>query len=169
MKAADRAFVYVAAMGLLTPVAIKFGSFAWAPKLLPQIVWLDNRFQKLTRGRYCLVDLAGLPSLLLTVPGRMCGVPRSTNLLTVPDGADWLIAGSFFGDPRPPAWAANLRATETATIRYRRTTRTVTWRQLEGEERERAWRTMNATWPNFDKYAERIDREIPVFRLTAVD
>ncbi len=155
-------------MGLLTPVAIKFGSFSWAPKLLPQIVWLDKRLQKVTRGRYCLVDLAGLPSIELTVPGRKSGVPRSTNLLTVPDGPDWLIAGSFFGDPRPPAWAANLRATETATIRYQRTTHTVTWRELEGEERERAWLTMNATWPNFDKYAERVDRVIPVFRLTAV-
>ena len=167
MRAA--AFVYLSAMGLLTPVAIKFGSYAWAPKLLPQIVWLDKRLQKLTRGRYCFVDVAGLPSIELTVPGRKSGVPRSTNLLTVPDGPDWLIAGSFFGDPRPPAWAANLRATETATIRYQRRRRTVTWRELEGEEREQAWVTMNRTWPNFDKYAERIDRVIPVFRLTAVD
>lgn len=161
--------VYLSAMGLLTPVAIKFGSYAWAPKLLPQIVWFDKRLQKLTRGRYCFVDIAGLPSIELTVPGRKSGVPRSTNLLTVPDGSDWLIAGSFFGDPKPPAWAANLRATETAKIRYQRKERTVTWRELEGEEREQAWRTMNETWPNFDKYAERIDRVIPVFRLTAVD
>lgn len=161
--------VYLSAMGLLTPVAIKFGSYAWAPKLLPQIVWFDKRLQKLTRGRYCFVDIAGLPSIELTVPGRKSGVPRSTNLLTVPDGSDWLIAGSFFGDPKPPAWAANLRATETAKIRYQRKERTVTWRELEGEERGQAWRTMNETWPNFDKYAERIDRMIPVFRLTAVD
>jgi deazaflavin-dependent oxidoreductase (nitroreductase family) len=155
-------------MGLLTPIAVKFGSYAWAPKLLPQIVWFDKRLQTVTRGRYCFVDLAGLPSMELTVVGRKSGIPRSTNLLTVPDGEEWLIAGSFFGDPRPPAWAANLRAAETAQIRYRRQDYTVTWRELEGEERERAWRHMNKTWPNFDKYAERIDRTIPVFRLTRV-
>jgi deazaflavin-dependent oxidoreductase (nitroreductase family) len=155
-------------MGLFTPVAIKFGSYAWAPKLLPQIVWLDKRLQWLTRGRYCFVDVAGLPSMVLTVAGRKSGIPRSTSLLTVPDGADWLIAGSSFGAPKPPIWAANLRAAETVTLRYQRREYTATWRELEGEERARAWKTMNATWPNFDKYAERADRVIPVFRLTAV-
>ncbi|WP_183093069.1 nitroreductase family deazaflavin-dependent oxidoreductase [Nocardioides stalactiti] len=155
-------------MGLFTPVAVKFGSYAWAPKLLPQIVWFDKRLQAVTRKRYCFVDLAGLPSMELTVPGRKSGVLRSTNLLTVPDGPEWLIAGSFFGDPRPPAWAANLRATETVEIRFKRQPYTVRWRELEGEEREQAWRHMNRTWPNFDKYAERIDRTIPVFRLTPV-
>jgi hypothetical protein len=38
---------------------------------------------------------------------------------------------------------------------------------MVGEERDRAWETMRALWPNFDKYAERTDRVIPVFRLTA--
>ena len=39
---------------------------------------------------------------------------------------------------------------------------------MVGEERDQAWETMRALWPNFDKYAERTDRVIPVFRLTAV-
>ena len=138
-------FVYLSAMGLLTPVAIKIGSFSWMPKLLPQIVWIDKRLHQVTRGRYCFVDIAGLPSIVLTVPGRKSGILRSTNLLTVPDGDEWLIAGSFFGDPRPPVWVANLRATETVTIRYRRQDHTVTLARAGGEERDQAWETMNAT------------------------
>ena len=153
-------------MGLLTPVAVKLGSFAWMPKLLPQIVWVDDLMQRLTRGRWGLLDIAGLPSLTLTVPGRKSGVSRTTNLLTVPWGGGWLIAGSYFGAPKAPVWTANLRATETATVGYRNRTFPVRWRELEGEERERAWAAMVVTWPNYDKYAERTDRVIPVFLLT---
>ncbi|KAA1428394.1 nitroreductase family deazaflavin-dependent oxidoreductase [Nocardioides antri] len=155
-------------MGLLTPVAVKVGSISWMPKLLPQIVWTDNLVHRLTKDRYGILDVAGLPNLVLTVPGRKSGIPRSTNLLTVPDGDEWLIAGSYFGAPKTPVWVANLRATETAAIRYRRRDYTVTWREMLGAEREQAWATMLATWPNFDKYAERTDRVIPVFRLTPV-
>jgi deazaflavin-dependent oxidoreductase (nitroreductase family) len=155
-------------MGLLTPVAVKIGSISWMPKLLPQIVWADNVVHRVTRDRYGILDIAGLPNLVLTVPGRKSGIPRSTNLLTVPDGDEWLIAGSYFGAPKAPAWVANLRATTTAQITYRRQQHTVTWREMEGAERDAAWETMRATWPNFDKYAERTDRLIPVFRLTAV-
>ncbi|MEZ0577902.1 nitroreductase family deazaflavin-dependent oxidoreductase [Nocardioides sp. MH1] len=155
-------------MGLLTPVAVKIGSISWMPKLLPQIVWADNVVHRVTRDRYGILDIAGLPNLVLTVPGRKSGIPRSTNLLTVPDGDDWLIAGSYFGAPKTPLWVANLRATETAEITYRRKDQRVSWRELSGADRDAAWQTMRATWPNFDKYAERTDRLIPVFRLTAV-
>ena len=155
-------------MGLLTPVAIKIGSISWMPKLLPQIVWADNAVHKVTRNRYGILDVAGLPNLVLTVPGRKSGIPRSTNLLTVPDGDEWLIAGSYFGAPKPPLWVNNLRATETAQIRYKKLDHTVTWREMTGPDRDAAWQTMRATWPNFDKYEERTDRLIPVFRLTAV-
>ena len=37
---------------------------------------------------------------------------------------------------------------------------------IHGQERARLWQVMNRTWPNFDKYAERTDRLIPVFELT---
>lgn len=155
-------------MGLFTPVAIKLGSFSWMPRLLPQITWVDKQLQRLTRGRVGLVGLAGLPSLMLTVKGRKSGIPRSTPLLCVPYGADWLIAGSSFGAPKPPAWAANLRAAETARIRYNGRETTVTWRELEGEERARAWAAMNVIWPNYQRYQDNTDRVIPVFQLRKI-
>lgn len=39
-------------------------------------------------------------------------------------------------------------------------------REVTGEERDRLWRVMVRTWPNYEKYAERTDRVIPVFALT---
>jgi deazaflavin-dependent oxidoreductase (nitroreductase family) len=153
---------------MLTPIAIKLGSFSWMPKLLPQITWADQKLQKLTRGRVGFVDIAGLPSLTLTVPGRKSGIPRSTPLLCVPYADSWLIAGSSFGAPKPPLWAGNLRATDRAQVRYARRDHTVTWRELTGDEREHAWSVITTTWPNYDKYAEWTDRVIPVFELTPV-
>lgn len=155
-------------MGLLTPVAIKLGSFSWMPKLLPQITWLDKHLQRLTRGRVSLVGLAGLPSLLLTVKGRKSGIPRSTPLLCVPWQDGFLIAGSSFGAPKPPLWAGNLRAADTVEVDHRRQHHTCTWRELSGPELDRAWRHMLATWPNYAKYTEWTDRIIPVFLLTPV-
>jgi deazaflavin-dependent oxidoreductase (nitroreductase family) len=153
-------------MGLLTPIAVKLGSRPWMPKLLPQVTWTDTHLQKVTGGRVTLLDIAGLPNLMLTVKGRKSGVPRSTPLLCVPWQGGWLIAGSYFGAPKPPAWAANLRASETAEVRYNGRTSTCRWRELTGEEKDRAWSHMLVIWPNYAKYTEWTDREIPVFLVT---
>lgn len=153
-------------MGLLTPVAVRLGSQPWMPRLLPQITWTDTRLQRLTRGRVSILDIAGLPNLMLTVPGRRSGVPRSTPLMCVPWHGGYLIAGSYFGGPKPPVWAANLRAAATVQVRYRGRDATCTWRELTGAEKDRAWGHMVTVWPNYDKYTEWTDREIPVFLLT---
>ena len=153
-------------MGLLTPLAIRIGAIPWMPKLLPQIVWCDRNLQRLSRGRVSILDIAGLPNLVLTVVGRKSGIPRSTPLLCVPHGEHWLIAGSYFGGPDMPVWVHNLRAAGEATITWERERIAVTAREVEGEERARCWQVMLRTWPNFAKYEERTDRLIPVFELT---
>ncbi|MBC9733034.1 nitroreductase family deazaflavin-dependent oxidoreductase [Nocardioides marmotae] len=157
-------------MGLLTPLAVRIGAISWMPRLLPQVVWTDKRLQSLTRGRVSILDVAGLPNLTLTVPGRKSGVPRSTPLLCVPHDGGWLVAGSYFGDPKMPMWVRNLRAadptsgTVTATMGGR--TVTVAARELDGEARAEAWQAMLRTWPNYALYEQRTDRTIPVFHLT---
>lgn len=152
-------------MGLLTPLAVRIGSVSWMPKLLPQIVWTDKTLQRATRGKVTILDLAGLPNLMLTVAGRKSGLPRSTPLLCVPHAGGWLVAGSNFGGPDMPLWVANLRAAGTARIRYDGREHEVTAREVEGEERTRLWQVMLTTWPNFAKYEERTNRVIPVFSL----
>lgn len=155
--------------GLLTPLAIRIGAIAWMPKLLPQIVWVDTRLQKATRGRYTLLDVAGLPNLMLTVPGRKSGQPRSTPLLCVPytdSGTQtFLVAGSYFGGPKEPIWVANLEAAMAGELRVEGRTTRFTARAVEGDERTRLWKHMLETWPNFAKYEERTQRTIKVFQL----
>lgn len=154
-------------MGLFTPIAIRLGSTTWMPKLLPQIVWMDKQLARVTRGRYTVLDLAGLPSVTLTVPGRKSGIPRTTPLLAIRYDGGRLIAGSYFGAPDSPAWVVNLRATERARVRLKGGEEyDVVWRELEGEDRARAWQAMLKRWPNFAVYEQRSNRKIPVFHLT---
>src|SRR4051794_41580334 len=122
-------------MGLLTPLATRIGAISWMPKLLPQVVWTDRRLQRLTGGRVTVLDVAGLPNLVLTVVGRRSGLPRSTPLLCVPHDDRWLVAGSYFGGPDMPVWVHNLRAAGAATIRFDRTSYDVTAREVSGDER----------------------------------
>lgn len=155
-------------MGLFTPLASWFGRRSWLPAYLPQVTRVDKGIHRVTRGRFGLLDLAGLPHLMLTVPGRRTGILRTTPLLCVPRGESWLVAGSNFGAPKSPLWVVNLRAAEQVSVRFRSREYAATWRELDGEERGRAWAVMTDTWPNYDHYQERTDRVIPVFELTPV-
>ncbi|SHJ36384.1 deazaflavin-dependent oxidoreductase, nitroreductase family [Nocardiopsis flavescens] len=159
---------YDAGMGLLTPLAVRIGALPWLPRLLPQISGLDRGLQRISRGHVGVLDLAGLPNLMLTVTGRISGKPRSTPLLYVRDGAHLLIAGSSFGAPRTPAWAHNLRDAETALVEKSGRRVRVRAQELTSRERDRAWSLMCHVWPNFALYEQRADRLIPVFRLTPV-
>ena len=152
-------------MGLLTPVAIQIGSISWMPKLLPQIVFVDKLIQGGTRGKLTILDVAGLPNLMLTVTGRKSGLPRSTPLLCVPYGDAILIAGSYFGGPKEPLWVKNIEANPEVTVRFKGKTSAMNARLLDGDDRAAAWQAMLKTWPNFAKYEERTDRHIKVFEL----
>lgn len=151
--------------GPLKPLAVRVGAIAWMPRLLPQIVRTDKALQSATRGRVTILDIAGLPNMMLTVTGRRSGLPRSTPLLCVPDGDRILIAGSNFGGPGEPLWVKNIEANPAVTARFRRRTHELTARRLVDEERAEAWTTMVRTWPNFARYEQRTYREIKVFEL----
>jgi deazaflavin-dependent oxidoreductase (nitroreductase family) len=153
-------------MGLLTPVAVRIGAISWMPKLLPQIVFVDKLIQGGTRGKVTILDVAGLPNLMLTVTGRKSGIPRSTPLLCVPYGDSILVAGSYFGGPKEPIWVKNLEANPDVTVRFAGRTSPMRGRLLEDDDRAAAWQAMLRTWPNFAKYEERTDRRIKVFALT---
>lgn len=152
----------------LTPVAIWIGGISWVPRFLKQITAADKFLQRITRGRVSFVGIAGLPSMMLTVTGRKSGIPRSTPVLCVPYRNGNLIAGSNFGGPQEPVWVLNIRAAETVGVRIGGVEQVSVARELDGAEREEAWRHMLRTWPNYAKYAERVDRTIPVFLLEPV-
>jgi deazaflavin-dependent oxidoreductase (nitroreductase family) len=153
-------------MNFLTPVAVRVGRLSWLPKYLPQITAVDKAIHRVTGGRFGLLAIAGLPQVMLTVRGRKSGVPRTTPLLCTPHDGTFLIAGSNWGGPKLPVWVLNLRANPDAEVLHKGRHIPVHAREVTGEERERLWQVMRKGWPNYDKYAERTDRLIPVFVLT---
>ena len=159
-------------MNVLTPLAVRIGATSWMPRLLPQITATDKFIQRVSRGRITILDIAGLPNLMLTVKGRKSGVPRTTPLLCVPYEAGHLIAGSNFGGEKKPVWVVNVRAAaekgEPVEVRVSGVTHRAGVREVTGAERDRLWEHMIRTWPNYARYAERTDRTIPVFLLEPV-
>lgn len=153
---------------IVRPIAILLGGQPWLPKVNRQLVAVDKFIQRLTRGRIGLVVLAGLPGLMLTVKGAKSGLSRKTPLLCVPHEDGWLVAGSNWGHPKPPAWVGNVAAASEVTVNFRGRDHLCTPREAVGAEREELWPVMNRTWPNYAKYALRTDRQIRVFRLIRV-
>ena len=151
------------------PLAIWIGGRAWLPRFSPYIVKLDLLLRRLSAGRLSLLWFVGLPQIFLTVAGRKSGLPRTTPLLCAPHEGGWLVAGSNWGQAKPPAWVANLAAAETAVVEFGGRETTVVPTRAEGAERAALWPVLVSVWPNYEKYAERTDREIQVFRLTPRD
>ncbi|QIK74824.1 nitroreductase family deazaflavin-dependent oxidoreductase [Nocardioides piscis] len=147
------------------PIAVAIGADERTPRHLPQIVRIDKGIQRLSRGRLTLLDLAGLPSLTLIVPGRKSGQLRETPLLAVPHEGGWLVAGSNFGGTRRPVWVLNVVAADEPRVRVGGREHRVVVHEATGSERDRLYDVMTRTWPNFAKYQERTDRVIRVFRL----
>jgi deazaflavin-dependent oxidoreductase (nitroreductase family) len=154
---------------LVRPITILLGGQPWLPRFNAQIVAIDRFIQRLTGGRVSLVRIGGLPGLMLTVAGAKSGVPRTTPLLCVPHGDGWLIAGSNWGAPKPPAWVRNLAAASRASVNVAGREYAVTPHEAVGAERDELWAVMQRTWPNYAKYQQRTDRTIRVFRLRRTD
>lgn len=152
-------------MNPLRPVAIRLGAQPWLPRFARFIVGLDRGIQRVTGGRLTLLSIAGLPELMLTVPGRKSGILRSTPLLCVPYEGGWLVAGSNWGQAKPPAWVGNLLAADEARVTFHGADHAVEPHLATGERRAQLWQVMLQTWPNYAKYAERTPREIPVVHL----
>jgi deazaflavin-dependent oxidoreductase (nitroreductase family) len=107
----------------------------------------------------------GATILVLTTTGRKSGEPRKFALIYDSRGDDLVVVASKGGAPDHPGWYENLRAHPDASVQVRGERFDVRARTAEGAERDELWRLMNRSWPNYDTYATRTDREIPVVVL----
>ena len=122
---------------------------------------------RLTGGRL-LGRLDGVPVLLLVTRGRKSGATRTKPLLYLADGDSFVVAASYAGEPRHPAWWLNLRAHPNAQVQVGSRVVDVRAREAEGEERARLWRAIVAQDASFAEYERRTTRRIPVVVLEPV-
>lgn len=155
---------------LLTAIVRVIGRWPLLMRAAPAILALERLIRRLTGGRHGVLDLAGLPSMELTVAGRKTGVPRTVSLLYVPDGPDnLLLVGSNWGRPQHPSWSANLNAADVAEIHTRGERFEVKVRRLSGPDRFRAWNRAVAAWPGY-AMEQRLaaDRPFRLYELTRI-
>lgn len=133
----------------------------------PIAKWVNNmmirRARRSTSGRSM-----GMNTLVLTTTGAKSGQRRETLLGWFPDGEDaWLIAASFGGSAKNPAWYHNIAAhPDQVEIEVGGRKVKVTPVQLSGAERDAAWQRITKAQPRYAGYETKTDREIPVIRLT---
>jgi deazaflavin-dependent oxidoreductase (nitroreductase family) len=110
--------------------------------------------------------LEGRPMLLLTTTGAKTGRRHTTPLMYVLDGGRLLVIASNAGAPRHPDWYRNLSADPGVTVEFGAETYEATAAELEGEERERVWGEIVASYPFFAEHEEKAaPRRIPVVAL----
>ncbi|MGY1898169.1 nitroreductase family deazaflavin-dependent oxidoreductase [Nocardia gipuzkoensis] len=133
----------------LPRVARRLAQRRWVMRSAPLVLRVERLLRRVSGGRMGVLDLAGLPSIEVTVAGRKTGLPRTTSLLYVPRGADFIVLGSNWGSPAHPVWSANLRAARTASVRHKGEQFLVTVREITGVERKPFWDLAVAFWPGY--------------------
>jgi deazaflavin-dependent oxidoreductase (nitroreductase family) len=110
--------------------------------------------------------LPGLPSLLLLDHvGARSGKLRTTPLVYMPDGANFLVVASKGGHPRDPGWLHNLRAHPDTEVQIGGERIEVRAREADAAERRRLWPKAGAYNPHWQRYRKRTSREIPLVLL----
>jgi deazaflavin-dependent oxidoreductase (nitroreductase family) len=110
-------------------------------------------------------DWQNTQTLILTTKGRKSGEERKTPLIYQEHDGDYLIVASKGGAPEPPAWYLNLQANPEVGVQVKGDKFTARARDASPDEKPEMWKKMTSTWPAYDEYQEKTDREIPVVVL----
>jgi deazaflavin-dependent oxidoreductase (nitroreductase family) len=124
----------------------------------------DRLLGRLTGGRVVFTSWM-VPAMVLITTGAKSGLEREAPLATVPDGDGFFVVGSNFGREAHPAWTHNLLANPAATVVFRGRRIPVVATLLDAEAKEAAWPKLTQVWATYDRYEDRVDRDLRVFRL----
>jgi deazaflavin-dependent oxidoreductase (nitroreductase family) len=110
-------------------------------------------------------DWQGTHTLILTTMGRRSGRPRPNALIYGRHGGDYLVVASKGGSPQHPEWFLNLEANPDVEIQVMGDKMRAHARTATPEEKDELWQIMTREWPDYARYQESTDREIPVVVL----
>jgi deazaflavin-dependent oxidoreductase (nitroreductase family) len=105
------------------------------------------------------------PIMLLNTVGRKTGRKRTSPLLYVMDGEDFVIIASKGGAPTHPAWYLNLKANPDATVEVGDRKVRVRAEEVDSDEKVHLWQKMVEMYPTYDDYQTKTKREIPLLIL----
>lgn len=111
----------------------------------------------------------GIPVIIVTMRGKDPGVIRKIALMRVEHEGEYALIASMGGAPKNPSWFHLLeRNPDEVEIQDGPEPFAVTVRRVEGDERQ-AWFDRGVeVFPTYADYAEKTEREIPVFIASPV-
>jgi deazaflavin-dependent oxidoreductase (nitroreductase family) len=127
---------------------------------------IDEHIIRATGGRLSTFLMA--PVVLLTVPGRKTGTPRTTPLVYFTQGEEVIVIASSYGRDKHPAWYRNVLAHPEVSLTARGKTASYVARETTGSERQRLFALAERLYPGYADYERRAGaagRAIPVLAL----
>ncbi|MEV6910931.1 nitroreductase family deazaflavin-dependent oxidoreductase [Amycolatopsis sp. NPDC051071] len=110
----------------------------------------------------------GASLVLLTTVGAKSGEPRTSPLVFVEDDGKYVIAASYAGSDKNPAWFHNISANPKVTLEIgtEKFEATATVVLEDRAERDRLYAKMVSAMPGFAEYEAKTDRVIPIVTLS---
>lgn len=128
----------------------------------------ENAEEYMKSGGTKGTELKGRPVILLTTLGAKTGKIRKTPLMRVEHDGEYAVVASLGGAPKHPVWYHNIKANPRVELQDGPDNGDYEAREVFGDERATWWERAVATWPDYDEYQKKTDRQIPVFVLTPV-
>ncbi|MDB5499093.1 MAG: hypothetical protein JWP28_3124 [Phenylobacterium sp.] len=141
----------------------------------PPPKWILKAFSRLNVFVYRLTGgrmmnrMEGSPICLLTMTGRKSGRILTTPLMYTAHGDDVLLVASLGGAPKNPVWYHNLVAHPDITIQVGTDKRRMRARQASADQKAQLWPVVVASYPSFDAYRQKTDRDIPLMICSPAD
>ena len=126
----------------------------------------DSFLLRLTRGRYTVTRIVGLPIIQLTTKGAKTGQLRTVPLVSVLDGGTIALIASNFGGKHAPGWYYNLKVNPECEVKFDGALQKFIARETDGDEYYHYWQMAVSLYAGYEKYKERAaHRHIPVMVL----
>ena len=109
--------------------------------------------------------MRGRPVVVLTSVGAKSGKLRKNPLMRVEHDGVYAVVASMGGQPQNPTWYHNLLAHPHVELQDGAVRRDYRAREVTGEEKALWWQRATETWPDYDAYQAKTQRQIPVFVL----
>jgi F420H(2)-dependent quinone reductase len=136
---------------------------AWP--LVVRVMPLYVRLYRGTGGRLGQRLPGSPPILLLDHTGARSGKNRTTPLVYMPDGENFVVVGAKGGHPKHPSWVHNLRAHPDTEVQLGSNKIRVHAAEASAEERALLWSKAAEYNPAWARYQERTQRTLPVVIL----
>jgi deazaflavin-dependent oxidoreductase (nitroreductase family) len=110
--------------------------------------------------------MQGRPIIILTTVGAKTGKIRKTPLMRVEHDGSYAVVASMGGAPTNPVWYHNIVANPEVELQDGASRKQYVAHEAAGDEKAQWWARATQTWPDYDTYQTKTDRQIPLFVLS---